>query len=58
MVIVPIQPDQAFGSLFEIQSQPEEIFISGATVDDVIIVSAITATEINVDANNVVNSTV
>jgi hypothetical protein len=58
MVIVPVQPDQAFGSLFEIQSQPEEIFISGATVDDILIVPAITATEINVEVTSVVNSTV
>lgn len=57
MVIVPMQPDQSFGSLFEIQSQPEEIFISGATVDDVIIVPAITATEIKVDPNSIVNTT-
>lgn len=57
MVIVPMQPDQSFGSLFEIQSQPEEIFISGATVDDVLIVPAITATEIKVDPNSIVNTT-
>ena len=58
MVIVPVQPDQAFGSLFEIQSQPEEIFINGATVDDIIIVQAITATEIKADVNSIVNTTV
>jgi len=58
MVIVPMQPEQAFGSLFEIQGQPEEIFISGATVDDVIIVQAITATEIKVDPNSIVSTTV
>jgi len=58
MVIVPMQPEQAFGSLFEIQGQPEEIFISGATVDDIIIVQAITATEIKVDPNSIVSTTV
>jgi hypothetical protein len=58
MVIVPVQPDQAFGSLFEIQGQPEEIFINGATVDDIIIVPAITATEIKADVNSIVNTTV
>jgi hypothetical protein len=57
LVIVPRQPNQTFGSLFEIQSQPEEIFISGATVDDVAIVTAITAVEIRADATSVVNTT-
>jgi hypothetical protein len=57
LVIVPRQPDQSFGSLFEIQGQPDEIFISGATVDDVVIVSAITAVEIRAGASSIVNST-
>ncbi len=57
MVIVPKQTSQAFGSLFEIQSRPDEIFISGATVDDVEIVSAITATEVRANPNSIVSST-
>jgi hypothetical protein len=57
LVIVPRQPDQSFGSLFEIQSQPEEIFISGATVDDIVIVTAITAVEIRAEVASIVNST-
>jgi hypothetical protein len=57
LVIVPRQPTQTFGSLFEIQSQPEEIFISGATVDDVAIVTAITAVEIRADVTSIVNTT-
>jgi hypothetical protein len=35
VVIVPNQSGQAFGSLFQISSAADEIFISGATVDDV-----------------------
>jgi hypothetical protein len=58
LVIVPRQPIQTFGSLFEIQSQPEEIFISGATVDDIVIVTAITASEIRADVSSVVSSTI
>lgn len=57
MVIVPKQTTQAFGSLFEIQSRPDEIFISGATVDDVDIVSAITATEVRATPSSIVSST-
>jgi len=57
LVIVPRQSTQAFGSLFEIQSRPDEIFISGATVDDVEIVSAITATEVRANVNTIVSTT-
>ena len=46
LTIVPRQASQAFGSLFEIQSGPDEILISGATVDDIQIVSAITTAEV------------
>jgi hypothetical protein len=51
IVIIPRQTSQAFGSLFEIQSNPDEILISAATVDDIEIVSAITAAEIGVRTN-------
>ncbi len=57
IVIVPRQADQSFGSLFEIQSGPDEILVSGATVDDVEIVSAITATEVRASVNSVVTTT-
>jgi hypothetical protein len=57
MVIVPRQTSQAFGSLFEIQSRPDEIFVSGATVDDIEIVTAITATEVRANVNSIVSST-
>jgi hypothetical protein len=50
MVLVPRQPRQVFGSLFEIQSQEDEIFISGATVDNIEIVSALSAVELNLSA--------
>ena len=57
LVIVPRQPTQSFGSLFEIQSSNDEIFVSGATVDDIVIVSAITANEIKVDSTTVLSAT-
>ena len=40
-VIVPNQSGQSFGSLFQINSAADEIFISGATVDDVSIITAL-----------------
>jgi len=57
LVILPRQISQVFGSLFEIQSAPDEIFVSGATVDDVEIVTAITAAEIRASTSSVVNTT-
>ncbi len=57
IVIVPKQSSQVFGSLFEIQSRADEILISGATVDDVEIVTAITAAEIGANINSIVTAT-
>jgi len=57
IVICPKQSGQTFGSLFEIQSRSDEILISGATVADIEIVTAITAAEIGASTNSVVNST-
>ena len=47
VVIVPNQSGQSFGSLFQINSAADEIFISGATVDDVTIISAIGANQLS-----------
>jgi len=57
MALVPRQPTQSFGSLFEIQSQEDEIFISGATVDNVEIVTALSAAELNLSTTNFVSTT-
>jgi hypothetical protein len=57
MIILPRQTSQVFGSLFEIQSSPDEIFISGATVDDIEIVDRISAAEVRIDPQRIVNST-
>ena len=45
-VIVPNQPGQGFGSLFQLDSAADEIFISGATVDDVSIITALGANQL------------
>ena len=44
-VIVP-KIEKSFGSLYEITCQSNEIFINGATVNDIEIISAITASEL------------
>jgi hypothetical protein len=43
IVLVPKSPSLSFGSLLEIKSNSDEIFISSATVEDVEIISEITA---------------
>jgi len=46
IVIVPVREDLAFGSLYEIRSNADEIFANCATVSDVEIIQEITATRI------------
>jgi len=49
IIIVPKNSSQKFGSLYQINAEPNEIIVSSATVADVEIISAITATQINQD---------
>lgn len=46
-IIVPKNPNIPFGSLFEITCQPNELLISGATANDIEIIDAVTAAQIN-----------
>ena len=45
-IIVPTQVSQVFGSLYEIKSETNEIFISGATVDNIEIIDSVTASKL------------
>ena len=61
IIIVPRSSTASFGSLYQIQSQSDEIFISSATVNDVDIIDVITAaqlratgTVVNEASNNIV----
>ena len=56
VVIVPNQSGQSFGSLFQIDSAADEIFISGATVNDVSIITALGANQLEA-SGTVVTST-
>ena len=47
IIIVPSSTNIAFGSLLQINSSPNEIMVSAATADNVQIISAITAAQIN-----------
>jgi hypothetical protein len=54
-IIVP-KSDVPFGSLYEIACQNNEIFINGATVNDIEIIDAITSSQIKTTAT-IINST-
>jgi uncharacterized membrane protein YgcG len=55
-VIVPNAGSQTFGSLYELRSENDEIFISGAKVTDVQIIDAITASNLKA-SGSIVTST-
>lgn len=55
IIIVPNSTNQVYGSLQQITSLPNEILISAATVDNIEIISAITAAQLNLQ-NSLVNT--
>ena len=46
-LIVPKDTALSFGGLYEIRSEKDQIFINGATIDNLEIISAVTASKIN-----------
>jgi len=58
VVLVPATETQSFGSLYEIKSENDEIFISSATVQDVEIIDSITATRLKASGNVVTSDAV
>lgn len=57
-IIVPKKDGLNFGSLFEIRAEKDQIFINGATIDDIEIISAITASKIKSSGAIATSSTV
>lgn len=50
-LIVPRKTDLMFGNLFEIKAERDQIFVNGATVNDIEIISSITASNIKSSGN-------
>ena len=46
VVLVPLDPLKSFGDLYEIRSGPSEIFVNGALVSDIEVITALTSTNI------------
>jgi hypothetical protein len=42
VVLVPNNPNQTFGDLYEVQCQPNQIFVNGATANDIVVISGLT----------------
>lgn len=57
IVIVPKQQNLSFGSLYEIKSNSDEIFANSATVDDIELISEITATRIKASGTVLTSTT-
>jgi hypothetical protein len=49
IIIVPADPASMFGNLYQINAEANEILTSAATVDNVEVISAVTAAELNVN---------
>jgi hypothetical protein len=46
VVLVPLDPLKSFGDLYEIRSGPSEIFVNGAVVTNIEVITALTSTNI------------
>jgi len=46
VVLVPLDPQKSFGDLYEIRSQPNEIFANGASIDNIEVIEALTSTNL------------
>lgn len=47
-VLVPNNPNEKFGTLYEIKSLPYEIFVNGATSNDVVVIAALTPDQLQI----------
>ena len=45
-VLVPNDPNETFGDLYEIKCQPYEIFVNAATANDIVVIAALTPNEL------------
>lgn len=51
MIVVPRETGQTFGRMFQVRSEPDELFISAATVDDIQVVPFFTDSEMRIGAS-------
>lgn len=47
VILVSNDPAQKFGDMYEVRSAPYEIFVNGATISDIVVLSSLTASNMN-----------
>ena len=52
VVLVPVDPLKSFGDLYEIRSEPDEIFVNAATVNDIEVIDALTSSQLRTATNS------
>jgi len=52
IILIPTSPNSIFGDLYEIRSAPSEIFVNGAGVSSVEVITALTSTNIRTAAGS------
>ena len=43
VVLVPLDTQKYFGDMYEVRAEPSEIFVNGATIDNIIVIDALTS---------------
>ena len=52
VVLVPKDPAKSFGDLYEIRSAPNEIFVNAASVDNIVVIDALTSSALRTASNS------
>ena len=52
VVLVPKDPTKSFGDLYEIRTAPNEIFVNSATVDNIVVIDALTSSALRTASNS------
>ena len=46
VVLVPLDTQKYFGDMYEVRAEPSEIFVNGATIDNIVVIDALTSTNL------------
>jgi len=57
ILLVPKQAELSFGSLYEIRSEKDQIFINGATINDIEVINTVTASKLKASGAILVTAT-
>ena len=52
VVLVPKDPTKSFGDLYEIRSAPDEIFVNAASVENIVVIDALTSSALRTASNS------